>query len=153
MNKGKAINIGKYKINVMEWYIPHYTPSLDQYRILMKQIVEKTPTQLRHPERSVFMKEVKTQNFWLLNQEGIIIPIWSFTVFRQSDKEHDQSLNNDTFFRLPVTSAQCLIGTKRYPHSATFLKYDDDDYSQGNGQTKKALRALTHDNILQTCIL
>ena len=98
MNKDKAINIGKYKINVMEWYIPHYTPSLDQYRILMKQIVEKTPTQLRHPERSVFMKEVKTQNFWLLNQEGIIIPIWSFTVFRQSDKEHDQSLNNDTFF-------------------------------------------------------
>ena len=46
LNKGNAINIGKLKSNAMEWYVPHYTPSLDQYRVLMKQPLDKTPTQL-----------------------------------------------------------------------------------------------------------
>ena len=28
LNKGNAINIGKIKINAIEWYVPHYTPSI-----------------------------------------------------------------------------------------------------------------------------
>ena len=134
LNKGKAVNICKIKNFAIEWYIPHYTPSLDQYRVLMKQIVDKTPTQLRYPDRSVFMKEVNTQNFWtfeLGTQEGISIPVWIFIVFRQYDREHDQNINNDTFCGLPVTSAQCIIGTQKYPNSAILLNYGDDDYSQG----------------------
>ena len=75
LNKGNAINNGKNEIIGIEWYVPHYTPSLDQYRVLMKQIVDKTPKQLRYPERSVFMKEVNTQNLWtfeLGTQEGLV---------------------------------------------------------------------------------
>ena len=30
----------------------------------MKQITDKLPTELRYVERSVFMKEVNTQNLW-----------------------------------------------------------------------------------------
>ena len=63
LNKGNAINNGKIKINAIEWYIPHYTPSMQQQSILSKQIINKTPTQNQYPERSVFMKEVNTQNF------------------------------------------------------------------------------------------
>ena len=29
LNKGNAINIGKIKINAIEWYVPHYTPSAE----------------------------------------------------------------------------------------------------------------------------
>ena len=47
LNKGKAINNGKIKTNAKEWYLPHCTPSLDQYRVLMKQIGDRTPKQLR----------------------------------------------------------------------------------------------------------
>ena len=65
---------------------------------------------------------------------------------------NDQNLNNDTFCRLPVTSAQCIIGTERYPDSAILLNYDEDDYSQRYGQIKEAFRALAHDNILQPYI-
>ena len=72
-----------------------------------------------------------------------------FAVFRQNDRENDQNLNNDLFCRLPVTGAQCNIGTERYPDSAILLIYDDDDYSQGYGQIKEAFRALTKDDILQ----
>ena len=61
-------------------------------------------------------------------------------------------MNNDTFRRLPVTSAQCIFGTQRYPNSAILLNYDDDEYSQGDGQIKEAFRALTKDDTLQPYI-
>ena len=53
---------------------------------------------------------------------------------------------------MPVTSAQCIIGTEKYPDSAILLNYDDDDYSQGYGQIKEEFKALTKDNILQPYI-
>ena len=105
LNKGNAINNAKIKINAIEWYVPHYTPSMQQQSILSKQTLNKTPAELHFPERSVFMKEVNTQNFWtfeLGTQEGINIPTWIFVVFQQNDRQHDQNLNNDTFVRLPV---------------------------------------------------
>ena len=151
LNKANAINLGKIKINALEWYVPHYTPSIQQQSILSKQILNKTPTQIQYPERSVFMKKVNTQNVWtfeLGTQEGINIPTWIFVAFQQNDRQHDQNLNNDTFVRLPVISAQVVIGTERYPDSAILLNYDDDDYSQGYGLIKEAFKALPKDDIL-----
>ena len=155
LNKGYAINNGKIKINAIEWYVPHYTLSMQQQSILSKQIISKTPTRILYPERSVSMKEVNTQNFWtfeLGTQEGINIPTWVFVVFQQNDRQNDQNLNNDTFVRLPVISAQFVIGTERYPDSGILLYYEDDDYSQGYGLIKEAFTALTKDDILQPYI-
>ena len=152
LKKANGINNGKIKINAIEWYVPHYTPSMQQQSILSKQILNKTPTQIQYPERSVFMKEVNTQNFWtfeLGTQEGINIPTWIFVAFQQNDRQHDQNSNNDTFVRPAVISAQVIIGTERYPDSGILLNYDDDNYSQGYGQIKEAFRALTKDDILQ----
>ena len=101
------------------------------------------------------MKEVNTQNFWtfkLGTQEGVDVPIWIYVAFQQHGRQHDQILNNDTFYRMPVTSAQCIIGTEKYPDGAILLNYDDDDFSQGYGQIKEAFKALTKDNILQPYI-
>ena len=155
LNKGNAINNAKIKINAIEWYVPQYTPSMQQQAILSKQIINKSPTQIQYPERSVFMKEVNTQNFWtfeLGTQEGINIPTWIFVAFQQNDRQHDQNLNSDTFARLPIMSAQVIIGTERYPDSAILLNYEDDDYSQGYGQIKEAFKALTKDDILKPYI-
>ena len=121
----------------------------------MIQIKHKTPTNLHYPERSVFMKEVNAQNFWtfeLGTQEGINVPIWVYVVFQQMDRQNDQNLNNDTFVRLPVISAQVVIGTEKYPDNSVLLNYNDDDYSQGYGQIKEAFKALTENNILQPYI-
>ena len=52
------------KINSIEWHVPHYTASLKEQGILMKQNTDKTPTELRYAERSVFNKEVNTQKLW-----------------------------------------------------------------------------------------
>ena len=155
LKKANATNNGKIKINAIKWYVPHYTPSMQQESILTKEILSKTPTEVHYPERSVFMKEVITQNFWtfeLGTQECHNIPIWIFVVFQQNDRQHDQNLNNDTFVRLPVISAQVVIGTERYPDSGILSKYDDDDYSQGYGQIKEAVKALTKDDILKPYI-
>ena len=125
LNKDNAVNNAEIKINGLEWYVPHYTPSIDQQTILYKQIKDKTPTQLYYPERSVFMKEVNTLIFWnfeLGAQEGINVPIWVYVVFQQMNRQNDQNLNNVTFVRLPVISAQCIIGTEKYPDSAILLK-------------------------------
>ena len=148
-NKANATNNAKYKINSSEWYVPHYTPSLYEYKNLMIQIKQKTPTNLHYPERSVFMKEVNTQNIWtfeLGTLESINVPICVFVVFQQMDRQNDQNLNNDTFVRLPVISTQVVIGTERYSDSAILLNYNDDDYSQGYGQIKEAFKALTKND-------
>ena len=64
MNKDNAMNNAKIKINAMEWYVPHYKPSITQQAIFSNQILSKTPTELQYVERSVSMKEVNTQRLW-----------------------------------------------------------------------------------------
>ena len=155
LNKGDAINLGKVKIIAIEWYVPHYTASMSQQALLSNQIVNKIPTELQYIERSVFMKELKTQNLWnfeLGKQEGINVPIWIIIGFQQQDRQNSQNENNDTFYRPSVTSTQCIIGTEKYPDSSFLLNYDNDDYNQGYGQIKQAFRALTKDDILQPYI-
>ena len=155
LNKDDATNLGKVEINAIEWYVPHYTASMSQQAVLSNQIVNKIPTELQYIERSVFMKEVNTQNLCnseLGTQEGINVPIWIIIGFQQQDRQHSQNENNDTFYRPSVTSAQCIIGTEKYPDSSILLNYNDDDYNQGYVQIKEAFGALTKDDILQPYI-
>ena len=155
LNKANATTNAEIKTNSLEWFVPHYTSSVGEYNKLMTQIKQKTPTNLHYPERSVVMKQVNTQNFWtfdLSTQEGINVLIWVFVVFQQMDRQNDQNLNNDTFVRLPVISAQVVIGTERYLGTGILLNYNDDDYSQGYGQIKEAFKALTKDYIIQPYI-
>ena len=53
--------------------------------------------------------------------------------FQQRARQDSQNIKKDTFFRLPVTSAQCVVGTEKSPRASIILNYvgDDDDYSQG----------------------
>ena len=129
LNKDNVVVNGRAKINSLDWYVPHYSPNLEEYNTLMNQIKKNSPTLLHYPERSVFMKEVNTQNLWtfeLGTQEGINISIWIFVAFQQNDRQNDQNLNNEIFYRPLVTSAQCIFGTEKYPDSGILLNYNDD---------------------------
>ena len=151
IDKANGIADARIKIDHIHWYVPHYTPSMTQQGIMSKQILNKTPPELRYIERSVFMKQVNNQNVWnfeLGSQENMNVPIWIIIGFQQDS----QNLNNDSFYRLPVVSAQGIIGTDKYPDAGILLNYDDDDYSQGYHQIKEAFKALTKDNILQPYI-
>ena len=126
LNKDNAVVVGRVKINSLNWYVPHYSPNMEEYTKLMTQIKKNSPTLLHYPERSVFMKEVNTQNLWnfeLGTQEGVNVPIWIFVAFHQSDRQNSQNLNNDAFYRPLITSAQCIIGTEKYPDSGILLNF------------------------------
>ena len=94
------------------------------------------------------MKEVKLQNLWsfeLGTEERIDVPIWIVNGFQQKSRQDSQNLNTDMIYKLSITSASCIVGTKKYPNSAILLKYDDDDDddddSQGNDQIKKSFKS------------
>ena len=63
LNKGNAINNGKTKINSIDWYVLHFTQSLEQQNITLNQIVRKLATKFHYPERRVFIKEINAQKF------------------------------------------------------------------------------------------
>ena len=94
LKKDKAINNAKIKIFEVELYIPQYTPSIANQAVLFKQILSKLPSELQHVERSVFLKELNTQNLWtfqLGTLQGINVPIWIFVGFQEQDREHSQN--------------------------------------------------------------
>ena len=155
IDKVAGIADARIKIDHIHWYLPHYTPSIQQRSFLSIQTLSKTRTELRYVERSVFMKEVNNQNLWnfeLGSQEGMNVPIWIIIGFQQQDRQDSQNLNNDAFCRLPVVSAQCIMGTEKYPDAGVSLNYDDDDYGEGYHQIKEAFKASTKDDILQPYI-
>ena len=158
LDKAVGIADARIKTDHIHWYVQPYTASIQRQGILSKQFLSRTPTELRHIERSVFMKEANNQNLWnfqLGSQESMNIPIWIIIGFQQKDRQDSQIFYDDTICRLPVTSAQCLIGTEKYPDNSILFNYDDDDddddeYGHGYDQIKEVFRASTKDDILQS---
>ena len=93
-----------------------YTPSLSQKKLFNESDCYEDGYRASEYREKSFLKDVNTQNlctFELGTHECINVLIWIFVVFQQSERQHDQNLNNDTFYRLPVTFAQGIIGTKK----------------------------------------
>ena len=76
---GKAVGKGDARIEIdhIHWYVPHYISTIQKQGNLPKQILSKTPTELRYFERSVFLKEVKNHNLkssnWVVNAAWIFV--------------------------------------------------------------------------------
>ena len=135
LNKAAAndVAVAKIVISGIHWYKPHYTLSVDQEAILYKQFLSKTPTEFQYGERTVFTKYVNTWTLWtfeLRPQEAIKVPIWMIVRFQQRNWLKSAMENNDTFYTLLVTNAQCIIGTEKFPEGSVLLTYDNDEYSQ-----------------------
>ena len=100
MKKDNATNIDEFKSKTFEWFLPHYNSSIPQQALVSKQILIKVPAELQFVERSVFMKEVKTQklrSFELGTQEGRKLPIWLNIGFQQKYRQDSQDLKIDAF--------------------------------------------------------
>ena len=116
LNKENAINNAKIKIIAKKRYVPHQTSSIENHVILTKQILIIKATEVQYVERIVSMKELKTQNSWTFEleaQEGLNILLGIYVGFQQQDSQGSQNLNNDIFYRAPVTSAQCDISMEK----------------------------------------
>ena len=62
IDKFAGVTDARTKIDQTDWYVPHYTPSIQQQGILSRQILSKTPTKRRYVERFVFLKQVNNRN-------------------------------------------------------------------------------------------
>ena len=107
--------VATIKIDHIHWHIPHYTPSIQIQGFLSKQILSKTPTELRYIERSVFMRKLNNQNLWnfgLGSPQGMNVPIWIIIGFQQRDRQDAQNLNIDTFLNYLLLVLSVLSGQK-----------------------------------------
>ena len=62
--RGNGVDAAKIVIKDIGWYIPHYTPSLENQQIMMDQLLNKNPSELYYMERIVFRKDVNSNNNW-----------------------------------------------------------------------------------------
>ena len=60
--RDNGVDAAKINIKDISWYIPHYTPSMENQQLVMDQILDKDPTELYYIERVVFRKDVNTNN-------------------------------------------------------------------------------------------
>ena len=115
IDKVAGIADAKIKIDHIHWYVPNYFPFMSQQAIMSKQILNKTPTEIRYVERSVFVEEVSNQNLWnfkLGSQENMNVPIWIIIGFQQQNRQNRQNLNNDFFLGCLLLVLNVLLARK-----------------------------------------
>ena len=132
-----AVNDAKVVVKGISWYIPHYVPSLENQQLVLNQILNKDPTELYYTERTVFRKDVYTNNNWtfeLGNSGGsngeLSTPTFVIVGFQARNKKASQTHDNATFDRLSVSNAVCKIGSEIYPDDGKECDYDRDKYDQ-----------------------
>ena len=59
---------GRVIIEDLSRYVPYYTPSISNQKIMLGQIVSKVPTELSYIKRSSYMKDVTTEKTELLSK-------------------------------------------------------------------------------------
>ena len=83
--RNNAVDAAKVVIKDIGWYIPHYTPSLENQQIVMDQLLNKDPTELYYTERIVYRKDVNTNNNWTfeLGSSGESTPTFVIVSFQK----------------------------------------------------------------------
>ena len=68
--RDNGTDAAKTVIKDIGWYIPQYTPSLENQQIMMDQLLNKDPNELYFIVRIVFRKDVNTINNWTFDLEN-----------------------------------------------------------------------------------
>ena len=142
---------GRVIVNDINVYVPHYTPSISNQKLMLSNITSKTATELTYFKRPSFMKDVTTENIWTFELgvgDGFDIPIYVIVGFMQRYQFNQQHQNNDTFYRLSVVNPQYIFGSEKFPDAGKNCIYAIDKYSQAYGENVSCFRHLAKDNIL-----
>ena len=129
--RDNGVDAAKINIKDISWYIPHYTPSMENQQLVMDQILDKDPTELYYMER-IFRKDVNTNNNWTfeLGNSGESTSTFVIVAFQARNKIDSQTHDNAMFDRLPVSNAVCKIGSEKNPDDGIECDYDRDKYDQ-----------------------
>ena len=134
--RGNGVDAAKIDIKDTSWYFPHYVPSLENQQLVMDQLLNEDPTELFYTKRTVFRKDVNTNNSWtfeLGNSGGEAAqstPTFVIVGFQARKKLDSQTHDNAVFDRLPISNAVCKIGSEKYPDDGIECDYHRDKYDQ-----------------------
>ena len=122
----------KIVIKNIDWNIAHYTPSIQNQTLVKEQILNKEPTELKFLERTVFRKNVDTNNNWIfeLGQSENLNPVYIIVGFMRQNKFNSQTQNNSVFDTLPIIQAQTKIGSENFPENAILCNYNRYNYCE-----------------------
>ena len=152
--RDNGVDAAKINIKDISWYIPHYTPSMENQQLVMDQILDKDPTELYYIERVVFRKDVNTNNNWTfeLGNSGESTPTFVIVGFQARNKVDSQTHDNAIFDRLPVSNAVCKIGSEKYPDDGIDCDYDRDKYDQAYSEIENFYQLKSETNLLNPFI-
>ena len=102
-----GVDAAKIVVKDMSWYIPHYVSNLENQQLVLNQVLNKDPTELYYTERTVFRKDVNTNNNWTfeLGNPGVSTPTFVIVGFQARNKFDSQTHDNATFDRFSVSNA------------------------------------------------
>ena len=152
--RGAGVDAAKVVIKDIGWYIPHFTPSLENQQIVMDQLLNKDPTELYYIERTVYRKDVNTNNNWTfdLGTSGESTPTFVIVSFQARNKIDSQTHDNATFDRLPISNAVLKIGSEKYPVDGIECDYDRDNYREAYQEIENFYRQHSQTNLLNPFI-
>ena len=58
------MDAAKLFVKDISWYVPHFVPNLESQQLVLNQVLNKDPTELYYTERTVFRKDVNTNDNW-----------------------------------------------------------------------------------------
>ena len=152
--RDNGVDAAKINIKDISWYIPHYTPSMENQQLVMDQILDKDPTEIYYMERIVIRKDVNTNNNWTfeLGSNGESTPSFIIVGFQARNKIDLQTHDNAIFDRLPISNAVCKIGSEKYPDDGIECGYGRDKNDQAYCEIGKFYLLKSETNLLNPFI-
>ena len=140
----------KVVIKDISWHIPHYVPSFENQQLVLNRTLNKDPNELYYTERSVFRKDVNTNNNWTfeLGTSGMESPFFVIVGFKARNEIDSQIHDNATRDRLSISNAVCKIGSEKYPDDGIECDYDRDKYDQAYSEIDNFYQLKSETNLL-----
>ena len=117
-NIANLVLAGRVNIEDTSLYVPHYSLNISNQKLMLGHIVSEAETELSYNKRSSYMKDVTTENSWILELrvgDGFDILFYVIVGFMQRDQFNRQNLKIDTSCRPSVVNAQSIIGSEKLP--------------------------------------
>ena len=152
--RDNGVDAAKINMKDNSWYIPHYTPSMENQQLVMDQILDKDPTEIFYTERTVFRKDVNTNKSWTfeLCNGGESTPTYVVVGFQARNKIDSQTHDNAILDRLPVSNAVRKIGSEKYPDDGIECDYNRDKYDQAYSEFENFYLLKSETNLLNPFI-
>ena len=149
-----AVDAAKVVVQDVSWYISQYVPNLENQQLVLKQIINKNPTEFSFTERSVFRKDVNTNNNWTfeLSNSGESTSIFVNVGFQARNKIDSQTHDNAVFDQIPISNAVCKLGSEKYPDDGTECDYDGDKFIQAYSEIENFYQLKGETNLLNPFI-